>query len=182
MARFSGRRTPRTNAAQRRATSFAIAIVLGACSGEVASPTGLADDGTGGYGDSGGAATGGVEAQGGEGSGGTPAAGGGGVSGVATDPACDISQVVPWILDSHYAEVTGVLHTVGGYCECVSTGAADGGLSGALVFDSGGHLSDDTGTAPGLSKQAWLNSFSDRTWPCFAGQSIPYECHCFGGD
>jgi hypothetical protein len=44
-----------------------------------------------------------------------------------------------------------------------------------LVFDSEGHLINDTGY-PSSDKQAWLDGFADQLWPCLAGQTIQYRC------
>ena len=58
---------------------------------------------------------------------------------------------------------------------CLSAQLPGLGTSGNVVFDKYGQLIDDAGYV-GTGKQTWLNALSTQTWPCLAGQTIPYVC------
>jgi hypothetical protein len=46
---------------------------------------------------------------------------------------------------------------------------------GVVKVDSEGHIVDNT-LWSGASKQAWLDSLANQSWPCLAGQDVPYDC------
>jgi hypothetical protein len=52
-------------------------------------------------------------------------------------------------------------------------------LNGAVIVDGDGRVVDNTGLSD-PEKQAWLKRLADQRWPCFAGQTVRYECRVTG--
>jgi hypothetical protein len=85
----------------------------------------------------------------------------------ATDALCETGRLWSAVADAALG--------VGRLGECY---ALPTGTYGAIVLESEGRVIDNTGTVYQStgSKQAWLDSLSNESWPCLAGQTIPYQC------
>ena len=59
---------------------------------------------------------------------------------------------------------------------CFCSPTPDGVIPlGVVEVDSDGHIVDNT-MLSGTNKQAWLDSLANQSWPCLAGQAVPYGC------
>jgi hypothetical protein len=85
------------------------------------------------------------------------------------DNQCDVYRMLAGLVALPHALNPSLLP------ECIPADAF--GVTGNLVFDGDGRLLDDTGY-PGteVQKQAWLDSLAQQRWPCWAGQTIAYQC------
>jgi len=118
-----------------------------------------------------GGATGGVTSQGGSTSGAQDGGASDGETLVPPDASCDLTMLWDDVATKYLA---GSPFPAPCY---PASQVSSLGTMGSVVFDRYGHLVDDTGFGgTGTDKQLWLDALSTQSWPCVAGQTIPYVC------